>query len=287
MFVGYPQGVKGYRLYNLHTRKFYVSRDLVFHESIFPFQTLPNSSQEPDFLSELAISLPIPEPITSNIQPRAIEPNTSKLDHPIPPDTSDFPIQLSDSTVDTTIGASSTLSSPPLRRSIRTSNPPPYLSDYIRPQPRQRSHPIQDHCSLVHLNPLYKDFIAQVSTTYEPQFYHQAVLFPEWHQAITTEIKALESDNTWTLVPFPAGKQCIGCRWVYKVKFKPDGIVDRHKARLVAKGYTQQAGINFSDTFSPIAKLTSVRVLLAVATAKNWSILQLDMDNAFLNGNLF
>ena len=68
MFVGHPQGVKGYKLYNLHTMKFYVSRDLVFHESIFPFQTLPNSSQEPDFLSELAISLPIPEPITSNIQ---------------------------------------------------------------------------------------------------------------------------------------------------------------------------------------------------------------------------
>ena len=86
---------------------------------------------------------------------------------------------------------------------------------------------------------------------------------------MTAEIKALESDNTWTLVPFPAGKQCIGCRWVYKVKFKPDGTMDRHKARLVAKGYTQQAGINFSDTFSLVAKLTSVRVLLVVAAAKN------------------
>ena len=134
VFVGYPQGVKGYRLYNLHTRKFYVSRDLVFHESIFLFQTLPNSSQEPDFLSELAISLPIPESISSTIPPRAIETNISEPN--ISPHTNNLPIQLSDSAVDTTINASSTFPSPPLRRSIRTSNPPPYLLDYIRLQPR-------------------------------------------------------------------------------------------------------------------------------------------------------
>jgi len=71
VFVGYPQGIKGYMLYNLHTRKFYVSRDLVFHENIFPFQTLPNTSQEPDFLNDLAVSLPIPESMSLTIQPRA------------------------------------------------------------------------------------------------------------------------------------------------------------------------------------------------------------------------
>lgn len=101
------------------------------------------------------------------------------------------------------------------------------------------------------------------------------------------EIKTLETNQTWSLVPLPPDKHCIGCRWIYKVKDKPDGTVDRYKARLIAKAYTQQAGIDFSDTFSPVAKLTSVRFLLTIAAAKNWHLLQLDVNNAFLNGDLF
>lgn len=101
------------------------------------------------------------------------------------------------------------------------------------------------------------------------------------------EIKALEANNTWSLVTLPPDKHCIGCRWMYKVKYNSNGSVDRYKARLVAKGYTQQSGIDFPDTFSPVAKLTSVRVLLAVAASKQWHLLQLDVNNAFLNGDLF
>lgn len=101
------------------------------------------------------------------------------------------------------------------------------------------------------------------------------------------EIKALEDNNTWSIVPLPSGKHTIGCRWIYKTTFNPDGSIERHKARLVAKGYTQQLGVDSTDTFSPVAKLTTVRVLLAVAAQRHWHLAQLEVNNAFLNVDLF
>ena len=103
---------------------------------------------------------------------------------------------------------------------------------------------------------------------------------------MSAELTTMESNNTWIVVSLPAGKRSIGCHWIYKIKFKSDGTIERYKVRLVAKGYTQQEGVDFLDTFSPVAKLVTVKVLLAVAASKQWPLFQLDVDNAFLNGDL-
>lgn len=103
---------------------------------------------------------------------------------------------------------------------------------------------------------------------------------------MSDEFAALTSNGTWTLCPRPSNQHVIHCKWVYKIKRKVDGTVERFKARLVAKGFEQQAGIDYTDTFSPIIKPATIRLLLALAVYFDWPIRQLDISNAFLHGCL-
>ncbi|GKB65364.1 retrovirus-related pol polyprotein from transposon RE1 [Tanacetum coccineum] len=100
------------------------------------------------------------------------------------------------------------------------------------------------------------------------------------------ELQALEINSTWELTTLPTGKTPIGNKWMFRIKFKANGVIERFKSRLVAKGFTQKEGIDYKDTFAPVAKMVSVKALLAVAVTKNWFIEQLDINNSFLHGDL-
>ncbi|PNX87642.1 retrovirus-related Pol polyprotein from transposon TNT 1-94, partial [Trifolium pratense] len=101
-----------------------------------------------------------------------------------------------------------------------------------------------------------------------------------------SELTALAATNTWSIVDLPPGKISIGCKWVYKVKFHADVSIEHYNARLVAKGYTQMEGVDYFDTFSPVAKLTTIRTLLSLAAIKGWFLEQHDVNNVFLHGDL-
>ncbi|XP_074290316.1 uncharacterized protein LOC141617045 [Silene latifolia] len=135
-------------------------------------------------------------------------------------------------------------------------------------------------------SPSYIASLTNVLAEPEPLTYRLTATDPRWLQAMQQELDALDHNSTWELTTLPPGKKAIGCKWVYKVKYRADGSVERFKARLVAKGFNQVKDEDYKHTFSPVAKFTTVRTVIAVAAARGWPIHQLDINNAFLYGFL-
>ena len=100
------------------------------------------------------------------------------------------------------------------------------------------------------------------------------------------ELQALERTHTWDLVDPPSNKTLVQCKWVYKIKTHSDGSIEWYKAHLVAKGFTQEYGIDYEETFALVARITSVHTLLAIAATQKWTLSQMDVKIAFLNGDL-
>uniref|UniRef100_A0A2N9GRB9 Integrase catalytic domain-containing protein n=1 Tax=Fagus sylvatica TaxID=28930 RepID=A0A2N9GRB9_FAGSY len=161
--------------------------------------------------------------------------------------------------------------SAPAANPVNTTAPEPRRSHRVSTLP---SHLRDFHC------------FSAFATLHEPHTFREASSDPLWQQVMKEELDALLKTGTWDLVDLPAGKSAIGCKWVYKIKIRSDGTVDRYKARLVAKGFTQEYGIDYEETFAPVARLSSVRTLIAVSASRHWPLFQMDVKNVFLNGEL-
>ncbi|CAH9068398.1 unnamed protein product [Cuscuta epithymum] len=123
----------------------------------------------------------------------------------------------------------------------------------------------------------------------EPFTYSQAISSKEapfWLEAIQNEIESIQKNKTWILTELPKGCKPIGCKWIFKKKFNPDGSIDKYKARLVAKGFSQKQDVDYFDTFAPVTRISSIRTLIALASIHKLLIHQMDVKTAFLNGEL-
>jgi len=120
-------------------------------------------------------------------------------------------------------------------------------------------------------------------TVSDPLYYEEAAAEKEeWQKAMVEEMESIEKNGTWKMVDLPEGKKAIGLKWVFKTKFDANGSLQKHKACLVAKGYAQQHGIDFEETFSPVARFETVRLVLALAAQLQWLVYQFDVKSAFL-----
>ena len=300
---------------DLETNSIFVSRDVIFYENIFPFASSSPSSILSDSTSfdytstSFVFPHSVPDSSISNLSflnessgpfPDSAD-NVSANQIPNPPSHSQSPHVtpvVIDSKHDLVPMSVSRPNSPlPFKKSTRQHNPPSYLKDYscksttstpISSKPSSGlPYDIFACLTYSNLTKHYKKFVMAIDfTSPDPTSFHEAVQSPDWRAAMDKEIATLELTNTWTLATLPPSKVPIGCKWVYRTKYKSNGSIERYKACLVAKGYTQREGLDYTATYSPIAKSISVRMVLSLVAVKGWVLHQMDVNNAFLHGDL-
>ena len=239
MFIGYPFN-EGYKVFDLHTLSIFISRDVMFHESIFPFHTsvlAPSSSTNSSIPLPCSSPLPfddLPQPVSSHsISPSnhytSLENTIIQVHHELDDEfLHDVPIEPCELLVDPI----------PFRQSSRVQRKPSYLRAYrcnmVTYTPTTTilqlgtSHPLSFHLSYHSLSSSYKSFCCSTSSIVEPSHYYQEVSNPKWQEVLGAKITSLVANNTWTLTSLSANKKPIGCKWVYKIWLVVDTAFYNH-----------------------------------------------------------
>ncbi|KAJ9546692.1 hypothetical protein OSB04_019235 [Centaurea solstitialis] len=262
VYLGASTDHRGYRCLDLITQKVIISRHDVFDETHFPFPDFQPHPSADDYDS-FAVDEPIP-----SISP-LVDTSTN------PPEAG-TPSSLSQSHHDESSGTLSSSSSSSAEHSQPSAAPPP-----------TSTHPMTTRSRRGSLRPKQ---IFNLSVTSDispiPRSTAQAMCDPHWRAAMDAVMAAILSNFTWDLVPKPSDANIVGNRWLFRHKFDSNGRLERYKARLVAQGFSQQPGLDFDDTFSPVVKPATTRMVLSISISRNWPIHQLDVKNAFLHGDL-
>ncbi|CAH9056104.1 unnamed protein product, partial [Cuscuta epithymum] len=285
IFIGYSSQHKGYKCLSKSGR-IYISKDVTFHESKFPYPTLFPSNQPTNIKVSTPNSaiLTILHPHSSNSQPDTSQPNTSHSHVYSPPTNNISTHSNTDSTPTNNSDPSSvpSISAIPSQQDHISSSTS--TSSSSTPHQLTNTHPMQTRAKSGIIKPRLNPTLLLAHI--EPKSVKQALSSPQWFSAMQDEYNALIANGTWSLVPLPPDKHAIGCKWVFRVKENSDGSLNKFKARLVAKGFHQRFGFDFTETFSPVVKPVTIRVLLTLAVSHKWTVQQLDVNNAFLNGTL-
>ncbi|GKV02438.1 hypothetical protein SLEP1_g14874 [Rubroshorea leprosula] len=323
IFLGYPTHHKGYRCLDLATNKIILSRHVVFAENSFPYKSLPinypnptssSNFRAPFHLFDAVLPPPIQPHTTSPHVPSSptrvascppLPPTSPTHAHPSgstcsphvpssPAVAASLPSTHDVSSHAGTSFAAAPVDAPTVPRSsveasaVGSSTSSTATSSFSHAVSHGgRTHTMvtrsQDGTRKIRVLP---SLLATDCALHEPKTFKEASADPNWCTAMAEEFSALLRNNTWSLVPCPPDANVVGSKWVYRIKQKADGSVERLKARLVAQGYTQQPGIDYDETVSPVVKPVTIRVVLSLAVMRSWPIHQLDVKNAFLNGTL-
>lgn len=315
IFLGYPFGKKGWRVFDLETRKVSVSRDVIFFEDTFPYSTMPlrvedenefilsapvlTTPMDEDELNQTTVTISPPSLVAAETTPSPITEETAAVENETDTEHHDLDgVMLEhdedvndndegDSEQNQTDVAPEPVEEQILGRGHRQKIKSTRLKDFVANTIHATScYPIEDFISCDRFSKSHRIYLAAVTDNVVPQHYSQAVLDPNFRGAMKHEIVALEDSGTWTVEDLPPGKKVLGCRWVYCIKYRADGTIERYKARLVVFGNHQVEGEDYTETFAPVAKMTTIRCFLELVAARDWEVHQMDVHNAFLHGEL-